>query len=125
MRKLAALVAVAALVMLAACGGGRPSTSEVASGLTKSMNTQVPAELAEMLPQEIMDNLVDCMADVLVSSKVSDEMLQAVADGKMETYEVSDKDEEHEDAVAKEWEEKCVSKYLDPETLMKELDLEQ
>lgn len=80
MRKLGAAMMVAAVLATSACGGGgRPSQSEVADGLSKSADSV----LGESSPiKELPKKVSDCMAKTLTDSDLSDGALRAIADGK-------------------------------------------
>lgn len=85
------LIASAFLVvtLATACGGGgRPSQDEIADGI--SGTGDVPSDVA------------DCMAEVVHDSDLSDEAVQAIADGD-EDYEPSGDDEQASEDVAGEF----------------------
>lgn len=84
------LIASAFLVvtLATACGGGgRPSQDEIADGISGS--DDVPADVA------------DCMAEAIHDSDLSDEAVQAIADGD-DDYEPSGDDEEASMDVAQD-----------------------
>lgn len=57
------------LLLLTACSGGRPTTEDVQAGLTAS-GSHFP----------VAEQQAECAAKILVSSKLSDDDLQVVAD---------------------------------------------
>src|SRR5690606_11780773 len=82
-----ALSTVALLGGLAACGGAdRPSKDELADAMTSE--DSVFGSAVGSAP----DEMVDCMAGVLVDSDISDEALNAIVEGD-EDYDASDEDE--------------------------------
>lgn len=85
-KSMSALLLIAALALTSACGGGdgdRPSKAEVKKAITgeKSVFGAIPEPAA------------DCVAGVLVDSKVSDETLTAIVEND-EDYKGTDKDED-------------------------------
>ncbi|WP_232679734.1 hypothetical protein [Nocardioides sp. R-C-SC26] len=86
-----AAVAVPMAFALTACGGGgdRPSADEIADAIKGGDVPTLPQEVADSMP----DGVVDCIAEALEKSDVSDETLRALVDGD-EDYEGSDKDAE-------------------------------
>ena len=76
MKKLVALCTM--LVVLTACGGGgRPSADDIAKALKDKGNPNGVA-----LASAASDKAIDCIAKVLHDSKLSDDALQALVDGK-------------------------------------------
>lgn len=86
----AALVSVCALAIgLTACsGGGRPSEQQVAEAITKD-DSVFGSTFADNAPADF----VDCFAEVLVKSDLSDGALQAIVDGDT-NYQGSQADED-------------------------------
>lgn len=84
MRRMIAVAAVL-LVALSGCGGGgRPSQDEIADSIKDD------SEFSDVL--EGGDEEIDCLAETLHESDLSDEALQAIVDGD-EDYEPSKEDE--------------------------------
>lgn len=85
----AALLSVCALAVgLTACsGGGRPTESQVAEALT-----QEDSVFGSVFADNAPEGFVDCFAEVLVKSDLSDGALQAIVDGDT-GYQGSDADE--------------------------------
>ncbi|NRQ50178.1 hypothetical protein [Aeromicrobium stalagmiti] len=80
-KTLSTAVVVAALALTSACGGGsdRPSKGELADQLEKSSNGAITKKQA------------DCAAAAILDSKLSDEALNALAEGDAD-YKPSDED---------------------------------
>jgi hypothetical protein len=99
-------LAAAALVLTFATGcggdsgGGRPSVDEIADGVQDSMG--------DTLGDDLPDGAVDCIAKAFHDSDVSDEALQAIADGDKD-YDPSDKDEKALQSIASEDMVTCMS----------------
>ncbi|WP_085872931.1 MULTISPECIES: hypothetical protein [unclassified Nocardioides] len=81
-------------------GGGRPSVDEVADGVQGSM--------ADELGGDVPDGAVDCIAQAFYDSDISDEGLQAIADGD-EDYEASDEDQEALQSIVTDDMTKCMT----------------
>jgi hypothetical protein len=76
MKKLVALFSL--LVVLTACGGGgRPSSDDIAKALKDKGN---PAGAA-FGSSGAADDAIDCIAEALHDSDLSDDALQAIVDG--------------------------------------------
>ena len=77
MKKIVAMFTL--LVVLTACGGGggRPSTDDIAKALTDKGNP-----IGASLGGAASKAAIDCIAKVLHDSKLSDDALQALVDGK-------------------------------------------
>ncbi len=85
MKKLVALFTM--LVVLAACGGGgRPSTDQIADAM-KDKDNPLSATASGATDEQI-----DCIAEALHDSDLSDEALQALVDGD-EDYKADSDDE--------------------------------
>lgn len=84
--KLGASVAVALLLAASACGGGRPSESDLSKSMVKGFNVDGSGDVK--LPKKT----ADCFAKILEKSGASDEFLTAIADNDKK-YKVSKKDE--------------------------------
>jgi hypothetical protein len=84
-KSMSALFIVAALALTSACGGGddRPTQGEVEKAITseKSVLGAIP------------DKAANCVAGVLVDSKVSDDTLNAIVEND-EDYKGTDKDKD-------------------------------
>jgi hypothetical protein len=107
MKRLLLPIASAVLVLgfTSACGGsdsggGRPSVDEVADGVQDSM--------ADELGDDVPDGAVDCIAQAFYDSDISDEGLQAIADGD-EDYEASDEDQEALQSIVTDDMTKCMT----------------
>lgn len=90
MRSFGAALAAGALLFATACGGGddgRPSSDEISQALQKGTSAE---DLG--LAQDLPDDAADCIADVLVDSKLSDRALRSIVD-QDEDYKLSEKDE--------------------------------
>jgi hypothetical protein len=75
MRKLAALLTL--MVVLTACGGGgRPSTDDIAKALKDEGNPN-----GVVLASDASDEAINCIAEALEDSDLSDDALQALVDG--------------------------------------------
>lgn len=71
------LVAGVVLTLVSACGGGdRPSKDEVADAITGGSSAMGSADEIGSLP----DEAVDCIAQAMVDSDLSDEALRAFVD---------------------------------------------
>src|SRR5690349_7540889 len=80
MKKFATLSVPTIALLLAACGGGgRPSADELSKALNDHSN-KVAAEFTSAF-SDASAGTVDCIAQVLHDSKVSDGSLKAVVDG--------------------------------------------
>lgn len=89
-RRLARVIAVPAVCALAlsACGGAeRPSADE----LSESLKNGKAADVLK-LPSALPDSAVDCIAEELVDSDISDEALANLMEGKDNTREEKDED---------------------------------
>lgn len=85
-KTLGAACIVAAFALTSACGGGgddRPSKDEIVKGITKGSDGA------------ISDKQAECAAKVIVDSDLSDEAVQALADGDAD-YKASDKDQKQQ-----------------------------
>jgi hypothetical protein len=90
MKKTVALLTL--LVVLAGCGGGRPSADELATALGDRSNPAAVAFGGTGASAE----LLDCVAEALHDSDLSDRALRAIVDGD-ERY---DRDERDADVLA-------------------------
>ncbi|MBO9624986.1 MAG: hypothetical protein J7484_01275 [Microbacterium sp.] len=84
-RLLMALPIAALAVSLSACGASRPTEAQVEKGLTKYFEE---AGLGDSLPEDA----ASCFAGHLVDSKLSNETLSYIADGKDQVSSVEDRD---------------------------------
>ncbi|HEX5089112.1 MAG TPA: hypothetical protein VFV89_14990 [Nocardioides sp.] len=87
MKKLVALLTL--LAVLTACGGGggdRPSSDDIAKALKDDGNS------ASALATGAGDEAIDCIAEALHDSDLSDDALQALVDGD-DSFEGSKDDE--------------------------------
>ena len=95
-------VATAALVLTFATGcgggGGRPSVDEVADGIQDNMG--------ESLGGDVSDKMAKCIAKAFHDSDISDDALQAIADGD-EDYDPSKEDEKALTSVSTKSVSKC------------------
>ncbi len=105
------LVAAWPLMLLgvAACGGddgggGRPSADDLVESLTATDSTFGSPEMFEALP----DDVLQCIAQELVDSDLSDEALQAIVEGDAE-FEASEEDEAAVEQLASSLEDCDVS----------------
>lgn len=74
MRKSAASAILALALVLSACGGGgRPSEGDIAEALKSDPDLNSSGD--------IPDEQIECVAEALHDSDVSDEVLQAMVDG--------------------------------------------
>ena len=90
MRKFGAALAISALLVTSACGGGggsRPSESELSKALQKGSEGSVLGNGAG----KVSKKAADCVAKVLVDSRISDKALKAIVDGD-KTYQPSKAD---------------------------------
>ena len=101
-KTLVALTAVTAMA-LTACGGGsdRPSKDELVEAL-KNEDNVVGSSL-----QSLDDEQLDCVAETMLDSDMSDDTLQAIVDND-EDYEGSDKEEKALEAAQEDM-KKCVT----------------
>jgi len=89
MRKFGAALAISVLLVTSACGGGgsRPSESEVSKALQKGGDGSILGDDAS----KVSKKAADCVAKILVDSKISDRALKAIVDGN-KTYQPSKAD---------------------------------
>ena len=89
MRTFGAALAVGVLVATSACSGGsRPSQGDVSSALQKGGDNSVLGGSGA----KVSKKAADCIAKVLVESKISDRALKAIIDGKKD-YKASKQDQ--------------------------------
>ena len=80
MREFGAAVAVGVLVVTSGCGGGggsRPSQDDLSRALRSGGQSSILGPDADKVSKQG----ADCLAKVLVGSKISDRALQAIVDG--------------------------------------------
>ena len=78
MRKIGAALAVGVLLATAACGGSsRPSKDDLSQALRKGGENSILGASSGNVPK----SAADCLAKVLVGSRISDRALQAIVDG--------------------------------------------
>ncbi|MET3960126.1 hypothetical protein ABIE44_000060 [Marmoricola sp. OAE513] len=78
-RKIGVAAATAALLLTAACGDGeRPSADEVAKSLKGGKAAEVLGSTSNLLT----DKGIDCIAEAIVDSKLSNEAIRALVEGK-------------------------------------------
>lgn len=87
-KTLSAACIVATLALTSACGGGddRPSKDDIVKGITKGSDGAMS------------DKQADCAAEVIVDSDLSDEAVQALADGDTK-YKASKDDQKQQDKL--------------------------
>ncbi len=91
MKRLVALSTL--LIVLTACGGGgRPSTDQIADALRDEDNP------ASAMSTGASDEAIDCIAEALHDSDLSDDALQALVDGD-EDFDADSDDREAVEAV--------------------------
>ncbi|RNL79501.1 hypothetical protein [Nocardioides marmorisolisilvae] len=80
MRRFGAALAISVLLVTSACGGGgsRPSQDEVSQALQKGGDNSILGDSGS----KVSKKAADCVAKVLVDSRISDRALQAIVDGK-------------------------------------------
>ena len=107
-RTLSALAASSALLFtLSACGGGdggRPSVDDISESLQDS----------DIMGGEVDAKVADCVAEAFHDSDLSDDALQAIADGD-EDYDASDEDTEALSSVSTDSVAECAGVEM-PET---------
>ena len=89
MKKIVAMFTLLAVLTACGGGGGRPSADEVADALKDKDNPAGQAFTAG----GATDEAIDCIAEALHESDLSDDVLQAIVDGD-EDYEGSSEDED-------------------------------
>ena len=89
MREFGAAVAISVLLLASGCGGNgdRPSQDDLSQALRKGGQSSILGPDAD----KVSKPGADCIAKVLVHSKISDRALQAIADGD-KTYRASQSD---------------------------------
>ena len=88
MRRFGAGIAISVLLVTSACGGGsRPSQGELSKALQKGATSKVLGGSGITVSKKA----ADCIAKLLVDSKVSNRALQAIVDGS-KTYRPSKAD---------------------------------
>lgn len=105
MRAFGAALAVSVLLLVPGCGSSsdRPSQDEVSKALQKGGEGSILGSAGSKLS----DKQADCIAKVLVDSKISDKGLQALVDGK-KNYKASKQDASAATSVSSKM-VKCVS----------------
>jgi len=99
MKRALATIASAVLVVSLAtgCGGSdgggsdRPSVDDIATGILDNMG--------ESLGGDVSDDMANCIAKAFHESDLSDDALQAIADGDRD-YKASDKDQDALESVS-------------------------
>jgi hypothetical protein len=89
MRKFGAALAISVLFTTAACGGGggdRPSSGDISKALKGKSGSIIG------LPSSVNDKAIDCIADAIESSKLSDKTVRALVKGD-KNYKGSSSDE--------------------------------
>lgn len=99
----AVMIAAALTIPLAACsddsgGGGRPTAAELESAIYEEGGL-------ESDDGGVIDKMVSCMAEGLVDSDISDDVLRAIADGRDD--DVSEEDQESAEATLEQISTDC------------------